>query len=589
MNSFEKSIDIGIKKINEKLTKSKHEKNKNINNDTSISKGQEKPILVNGKSLSSSSNEELTKLKPIPNPKNSWVGYVGYNKINYNSKKMSFSEQEQKLKSLSYIKTIHRELLPTQPIFEMLVKHKLKPNDVLIVTNMDICSNSLLDFLKLQTTLFQKSIILISLDFLYSEHEDICKLIEAKTNKLDQLRFFHPFSKSDGSRKNQFVIDNNLFSLFLHHAGDSAQRQKDLRQAQLQIAYIILYYCSIRQISEIRRFTKKDIEQIISNGFGDLGKSKTKGAKQSFRLLDHCEPNVLDKIIEYIRINFQIIFKDYEYQFLFGKERPITDKSFIKIVNEDLKATSKKYFLPCIVTSVNFQDSITIDLSNFLQKKNTKIISEENYYTSSSIHARKAYYNPDTNQVGVIERIDALSSMLFKLPTLEMDSIKSNKEVYNRERHSELLKLRKSRVLTDEEELELATYFNMLNGRIRWETKEAYLEMTNTFLKEQINFDLFLNSFKQRHDFNISILRNDILNDFENKRFILYPDEKSNQFSDYITKIDMKIQILKDAYSARTLFMSDTFKSQSDLSINEAMSALKEILIEFLQEYEKYY
>ena len=47
------------------------------------------------------------------------------------------------------------------------------------------------------------------------------------------------------------------------------------------------------------------------------------------------------------------------------------------------------------------------------------------------------------------------------------------------------MKLRKSRVLTDEEELELATYFNMLNGRIRWETKEAYLEMTNTFLKEQ--------------------------------------------------------------------------------------------------------
>ena len=583
-DSFEKRINEKIKK---ELPKFKRPKNINTDYDFdfSIFEPQEKSIFIDVKSPRSL---ELPKLKKVS--KDSLFAYAGYsaNKSNYDSKTEtnSISEQKQKFNMLSILpeNTYVENTSSTKRVFEVLVKEKMKPNDVLIVTNIDICSKSISGFLKLQDRLFEKSIILISLDFLYSKHKYICELIEE--NGLDKLRFFHPFSKSGGYYEDKLLIDNNLFSLLLNNAGNFSERKKEIRQSQLRIAYIILYYCSM-QISEIGYFTKKHIELIISNNsFGRLGEG-IQSVRQCPRLIDHCAPNFVDEIIKKLKIDFQVVFEDYEYQFLFGKDRPITNKNLIRIINDDLRNTSEKYCIPCILTSDNLRDSISDNLSKFLRREKTRIIPNSNYtYTSCMTQILPVYYNPDTNQVAVIEKINSRRYMLFKLPALEMNSVESDQEVYNRQRHSELLKLMKSnKTLTPIEKLEFKKYFNMLEGRMRWETKEAYVNMTNAFLRKQIDFDLFCNSFKQRNDLSKRIVNDDILADFENKSFVLCPDDRSNQFSDYITKIDRKIKILKNAYLVKTLFMSSIFKSQSNLSINQSSSELKEVLIEFVQKY----
>ena len=40
---------------------------------------------------------------------------------------------------------------------------------------------------------------------------------------------------------------------------------------------------------------------------------------------------------------FSIVFDKYNYQYLFGKVKPMTNKNLIKVINRDLKYTLKKY------------------------------------------------------------------------------------------------------------------------------------------------------------------------------------------------------------------------------------------------------
>lgn len=53
-------------------------------------------------------------------------------------------------------------------------------------------------------------------------------------------------------------IDMNLFPIFFTNAGSKAIRQKDLKQAQLRVAYSLLYHTGLR-INEIRTIIHKQI------------------------------------------------------------------------------------------------------------------------------------------------------------------------------------------------------------------------------------------------------------------------------------------------------------------------------------------
>ena len=66
--------------------------------------------------------------------------------------------------------------IKNRPIFQKLMKEKLKPNDLLMVTKIDRCSRNTLEFLKLQDILFKQNITFVALDLPTS--------VDLATNKL---------------------------------------------------------------------------------------------------------------------------------------------------------------------------------------------------------------------------------------------------------------------------------------------------------------------------------------------------------------------------------------------------------------------
>jgi len=69
----------------------------------------------------------------------------------------------------------------------------------------------------------------------------------------------------------------NLFPIFFTNAGSKAIRQKDLKQAQLRVAYSLLYYTGLR-INEIREITHKQILDAIPSSQFNVIHHKTKQA-----------------------------------------------------------------------------------------------------------------------------------------------------------------------------------------------------------------------------------------------------------------------------------------------------------------------
>ena len=66
--------------------------------------------------------------------------------------------------------------IKNRPVFQKLLKEKLKENDLLMVTKIDRCSRNTLEFLKLQDILFKKNITFVALDLPTS--------LDLATNKL---------------------------------------------------------------------------------------------------------------------------------------------------------------------------------------------------------------------------------------------------------------------------------------------------------------------------------------------------------------------------------------------------------------------
>ena len=89
--------------------------------------------------------------------------------------------------------------------------------------------------------------------------DELREEMEILNQKIDRLL---PKVKKD--RQTQPLrdpVDNNLFPIFKANAGSKYQRQKDLKQSQIRIAYTILYYCGIR-INEIKHLLIRLSQQV---------------------------------------------------------------------------------------------------------------------------------------------------------------------------------------------------------------------------------------------------------------------------------------------------------------------------------------
>lgn len=151
--------------------------------------------------------------------------------------------------------------------------------------------------------------------------DEFCEEMEILNRKIDRL-----LPKVKKERQNQPLkdpVDNNLFSMFMANPGNSFQRRKDLKRAQIRVIYTIFYYSGVR-INEIRHLTKEDIKKAV----------------QDLRTLP---------------TEFSIIFNKYNYKYLLGKLRLITEKNLIKMVNRDLNHTSEKYKISYNIKSHSFR------------------------------------------------------------------------------------------------------------------------------------------------------------------------------------------------------------------------------------------
>ena len=192
--------------------------------------------------------------------------------------------------------------------------------------------------------------------------EQISKEMEALNKKIDML-----LPKDKKERQVELLrdpVDSNLLNIFLANAGNSCQRKKDLGRAQLRVVYMILYHCGLR-INEIRHLSEKDLQIAIEAAQFNLVHHKTKRAHI------HILSKKAVQDLQNLKFEFYIIFEKYQYKYLFGKNKPITDKNLIKMVNKDLKFTCTKFNIPFNIKSHSFRVNMITNLLKVTSVQNT--------------------------------------------------------------------------------------------------------------------------------------------------------------------------------------------------------------------------
>ena len=173
--------------------------------------------------------------------------------------------------------------------------------------------------------------------------EDTLDEINSKVNTL--------LPKSKKKREVQPLrdpMDRKLFPLFLQNAGNKFIYRKDLKEAQIRVAYTILYYTGLR-INEIRMLTRNDINDAIKGGQFNVIHSKTNQAHI------HVISSTAVQDLEKRYLDYQIIFDKYKYEYLFGKNKPMHSKALIKTINDDLRNTCETLKLPYNIKSHSFR------------------------------------------------------------------------------------------------------------------------------------------------------------------------------------------------------------------------------------------
>ena len=173
--------------------------------------------------------------------------------------------------------------------------------------------------------------------------EDTLDEINSKVNTL--------LPKSKKKREVQPLrdpMDRKLFPLFLQNAGNNFIYRKDLKEAQIRVAYTILYYTGLR-VNEIRMLTRNDINDAIKGGQFNVIHSKTNQAHI------HVISSTAVQDLEKRDLDYQIIFDKYKYEYLFGKKKPMHGKALIKTINDDLRNTCETLKLPYNIKSHSFR------------------------------------------------------------------------------------------------------------------------------------------------------------------------------------------------------------------------------------------
>lgn len=153
-------------------------------------------------------------------------------------------------------------------------------------------------------------------------------------------------------------INIDLFPFFFTNAGSKAKRRKDLKQAQLRLAYTLLYHTGLR-VNEIRTIMEKDINNAVATSQMSVIHHKTKQAH-----IHVLSKNAVLKLKK-LKPEMEVVFHKYQFKYLFGREEPMHKKSLVRLINSDLRTTCEVGNIPYNIKSHSFRINM---ISNLLKK-----------------------------------------------------------------------------------------------------------------------------------------------------------------------------------------------------------------------------
>lgn len=130
--------------------------------------------------------------------------------------------------------------------------------------------------------------------------------------------------------------------------------------------------------------TQEDLQKAIKSSQFNLIHYKTKQAH-----IHVLSKKAIQDLLK-LHTEFSIVFDKYNFQYLFGKTRPITDNNIIKMVNRDLKHKSEKYQIPYNIKSHSFRVNMITNLLKVTSVQKTANIIGHSDIRSTMIYNRYA-------------------------------------------------------------------------------------------------------------------------------------------------------------------------------------------------------
>jgi len=230
----------------------------------------------------------------------------------------------------------------------------------------------------------------ITKEYVEEAIQPIEESLEELHYKIDKL-----LPKNKKERETQLLrdpINANLFPIFMGNAGNSYTYQKDLKRAQLRISYTVLYYVGLR-INEIRQLTEKKLLDAIAASQFSVIHHKT---RQPYI---HVLSKTGVKALKNLKTEFTIVFQRYKYEFLFGKKKPIHEKTLIQVMNRDLKHTCEVCNLPYNIKSHSFRVNVISNLLKITTVQNTADIVGHRDIRSTMAYRRYALSKEEINDL----------------------------------------------------------------------------------------------------------------------------------------------------------------------------------------------
>ena len=199
-------------------------------------------------------------------------------------------------------------------------------------------------------------------------------------------------------------LDYELFPLFLNNAGKSVKRLKELRTSQLRVCYTVLYYTGLR-INEATTLTYQDLKDAFLTSQITVIHQKQ---KQSHI---HTLSRRALRDLEYLSQDIEVIFIKYKQKYLFGKNKPMHQKSVIRLVNKDLKNTCHDKGVAYNIKSHSFRIYVISSLLKQTSVQNVADIIGHKDIRSTLKYARYALNKQE------------IKDLFDKLPDIDIDKI----------------------------------------------------------------------------------------------------------------------------------------------------------------------